>query len=67
VADPRQVKSEWLTFRASRALVDRVDQLAQGDDRSRSYVLRELVTEGIGLDPTDPTAGEQLEVAEDDS
>jgi len=40
-------QTEWLTFRASRSLVDAVDQLANGDRRTRSFVLRELVTEGV--------------------
>lgn len=40
-------QTEWLTFRASRSLVDAVDRLAHGDRRSRSFVLRELVREGV--------------------
>ena len=42
-------RTEHLSFRASRALADRIDRIAAEDDRSRSYILREIVEVCLGL------------------
>ena len=48
-AQPRPSKKldRTLTFSATSDMADRVDEIAEEDDRTRSYVVRRLVERGL--------------------
>ena len=58
---PARAGESWKAVRLPTEWAPQLDQIAQREDRSVSYILRRIIGQALGQIPTDPDPAERRE------